>query len=78
MIKDQGLSISQFCLDMSLDETDVRRWLKQVRAEQTGQPAVGKALTADQRRIHQLEAEVRQLRRDNNSLKRLPSSLPEN
>jgi len=28
MIKDQGLSISQYCLDMSLGETDVRRWLK--------------------------------------------------
>ncbi|MGZ8929010.1 MAG: transposase [Methylobacter sp.] len=28
MIKNQDLSISQFCLDMSLDETAVRRWLK--------------------------------------------------
>ncbi|WP_235202289.1 IS3 family transposase [Methylobacter tundripaludum] len=70
MIKDQGLSISQVCQDMNLGETAVRRWLKQVTAEQTGQPVIGKPLTVDQQRIRQLEAEVRQLRQDNDILKK--------
>lgn len=70
MIKDQGLSISQVCQDMNLSETAVRRWLKQMDAEQVGQPGIGKPLTAEQQRIGQLEAENRQLRMDNDILKK--------
>lgn len=70
MIKDQGLSISQVCQDMNLSETAVRRWLKQMDAEQVGQPGIGKPLTAEQQRIRQLEAENRQLRMDNDILKK--------
>ena len=70
MIKDQGLSVGQVCQDMNLGETAVRRWLKQVEAEQTGQCGIGKPLTAEQQRIRQLEAENRQLRTDNDILKK--------
>ena len=70
MIRDQGLSISQVCRDMNLGETAVRRWLKQVDAEQGGQSGIGKPLTAEQQRIRQLEAENRQLRLDNDILKK--------
>jgi transposase len=70
MIKDQGLSVSQVCEDMDLGETAVRRWLKQFEAEQSGQSGIGKPLTAEQQRIRQLEAEVRQLRMDNDILKK--------
>jgi transposase len=70
MIKDQGLSVSQVCQDMNLGETAVRRWLKQVEAEQTGESGIGKPLTAEQQRIRQLEAEVRQLKADNDILKK--------
>lgn len=70
MIKDQGLSVSQVCEDMDLGETAVRRWLKQVQAEQSGQSGIGKPLTAEQQSIRQLEAENRQLRMDNDILKK--------
>ncbi|MGZ8152959.1 MAG: transposase [Methylovulum sp.] len=70
MIKDQGLSVGQVCQDMTLSETAVRRWLKQVEAEQVGQSGIGKPLTAEQQRIRQLEAENRQLRMDNDILKK--------
>jgi transposase len=70
MIKEQGLSVSQVCKDMKLGETAVRRWLKQVDAEQAGQKSIGKPLTAEQQRIRQLEAENRQLRMDNDILKK--------
>jgi len=68
MAKDQGLSISQVCQDMNLGETAVRRWLKQLNAEHAGQSWIGNPLTAEQQRIRQLEAEVRQLRLDNDIL----------
>jgi len=70
MVKDQGLSVGQVCGDMGLGETAVRRWIKQVEAEQAGQPGIGKPLTADQQRIRQLEAENRQLKQDNELLKK--------
>ena len=44
---------------MKLGETAVRRWLVQVEAEaeQVGPTGIGKPLSAEQRRIRQLEAE---------------------
>jgi transposase len=70
MVKDQGLSVGQVCEDMGLGETAVRRWIKQVESEQAGQAGIGRPLTADQQRIRQLEAENRQLRQDNDLLKK--------
>ena len=70
MVRNQGLSISQVCRDMDLGESAVRRWVEQVDAEKTGQPGIGKPLTAEQQRIRQLEAENRQLRGDVDILKK--------
>lgn len=70
MIKDQGLSVGQVCRDMDLGETAVRRWLAQYAAEQLGRRGIGKPLTAEQQRIRQLEAENRQLKQDNDLLKK--------
>jgi transposase len=70
MIKEQGLSVTQVCRDLDLGETAVRRWLQQYEAELSGQPGIGKPLTAEQQRIRQLEAELRQLKQDNELLKK--------
>ncbi|EXI72060.1 MAG: Transposase [Candidatus Accumulibacter appositus] len=70
LIKEQGLSVAQVCRDMSLGETAVRRWLAQFAAEQSGRPGIGKPLTSEQQRIRQLEVENRQLRQDNDLLKK--------
>ena len=70
MIKDQGMTVSQLCRDMNLGETAVRRWVAQVDAEQLGQRGPGLPLTAEQQRIRQLENENRQLRQDNDLLKK--------
>ena len=70
LIKDQGLTVAQVCRDMNLGETAVRRWLTQYSAEQSGQAGIGKPLTVEQQRIRQLEVENRQLRQDNDLLKK--------
>lgn len=70
MVQEQGLSVAQVSEDLSVGETAIRRWLKQVEAEQAGQPGIGKPLTPDQQRIRQLEAENRQLRLDVDLLKK--------
>ncbi len=70
MIQEQGPTVTQVCQELKLGETAVRRWLKQVQSEQSGQPGIGKPLTPDQQRIRQLEQENRQLRSDNELLKK--------
>ncbi|PIF52210.1 transposase [Pseudomonas sp. 29] len=70
MIKDQGLTVTQVCQDLNIGETAVRRWVQQYEAEQLGQAGIGKPLTAEQRRIRQLEQENRQLKMDNDILKK--------
>ena len=70
LIKEQDLSVGQVCTDMSIGETAVRRWVKQVEAEQLGNSGIGKPLTVEQQRIRQLELENRQLKSDNDLLKK--------
>lgn len=70
MVREQGLSVGQVCRDLDLVDSAVRRWVEQVDAEKTGLPGIGKPLTAEQQRIRQLEAEIRQLRQDNDLLKK--------
>lgn len=70
MIREQGMSVAQVCRDMDLGETAVRRWVRQLEAEQTGLPGAGKPLTSEQQRVRQLESENRQLRQDNDLLKK--------
>ena len=66
----KGQGIAQVTKDMRIGPTAVRRWVDQYRAEQLGQPGIGKPLTAEQQRIRQLEQENCQLRSDNDLLKK--------
>ena len=70
MIREQNLSVGQVCKDLDLVESAVRRWLTQYDEETAGRPGIGKPLTAEQQRIRQLEAQVRQLQSDNELLKK--------
>ena len=70
MVVDQGMDVPAVCKDMKLGPTAVRRWADQYKADQRGQPGIGKPLTAEQQRIRQLEQENRQLRSDNELLKK--------
>ena len=70
MIKDQGLAVPQVCRDLNIGETAVRRWVQQYEVEQLGEAGIGKPLTAEQQRIRQLEQENRQLKLDNDVLKK--------
>jgi transposase len=70
MIREQGLTVPQFCKDLDLTDSAVRTWLKQFAEETAGRPGVGKPLTPEQQRIRQLEAENQQLKSDNALLKK--------
>lgn len=70
MVVDQGLSIVQVVKDMNIGRTAVSRWVEQYKAEQLGKTGIGKPITAEQQRIRELETENRQLRSDNDLLKK--------
>jgi len=70
MIREQGLSVGQVCQDMDLVDSAVRRWLEQFDQERAGNPGIGRPLTPEQQRIRQLEEENRQLKSDNEILKK--------
>ena len=70
MVRDQGLGVSQVCKDLDLVDSAVRRWLTQFDEEAAGRVGIGKPLTAEHQRIRQLEAENRQLKSDNELLKK--------
>ena len=70
MVVDQGLSVARVVKDMKIGRTAVDRWVEQYRAEQQGRPGIGKPLTIELQRIRQLEIENRQLRSDNDLLKK--------
>ena len=55
---------------MNIGRTAINRWIKQYRAEQQDKSGIGKPLTAELQRIRQLEQENRQLRSDNDLLKK--------
>lgn len=70
MVKDQGMSVSQVCRDLNIGDTAVRRWVQQYESEQLGSAGIGKPLTAEQQRIRELERQVRDLKLDNDILKK--------
>lgn len=70
MIIDQGLSVSQVSKNLTISESAIRRWVAQYQAELQGKPGIGKPLTEEQQRIRLLEIENRQLRQDNEILKK--------
>jgi transposase len=71
MVIDQGLAVAEVVNDMKVGRTSVDRWVAQYLAEKNGQPGIGKPLTAEQQRI-------RQLKSDNELLKKPRPSLPAN
>ena len=72
MVRNQGLSVAPVCSEMKLSRSVLSRWLNQFDQEQAGRPGKGKGipLTAEQRRICELEMQVRQLQSDNALLKK--------
>jgi transposase len=70
MVLDKGLSVAQVSKDMSIGLTAVRRWVKQLESERVGKAPIGKPITAEQIRIRELEAQVKQLKQDNDILKK--------
>ncbi len=56
---DQGYFISEACRALDVGETALRRWVDQLHAERDGETPTSKAMTPEQKRIPELEAQVK-------------------
>lgn len=71
LVLDQGYSVEQACKAMDVGPTAMRRWVDQLRKERAGStPRGSKALTPEQKRIQELEAQVRRLEREKEIFKK--------
>ena len=76
LVINQGYSIQQACDSMGVGQTAMRRWVYQLKAELQGiPPQQGKAITADQRRIQELEAKIRRIETEKEILKKATALL---
>lgn len=76
MVTDKGLGVPEVCASLGLGETALRRWLVQYKADVLGKAGPGLPITHEQRRIRELELELRQAKLDNELLKKPRPSLP--
>ena len=70
LVVNQGYSVAQAASAMQVGLSTMQRWTSQFKQELTGVTPLAKAFTPEQQRIQALEAEVKQLRRDNDLLKK--------
>ena len=70
LVVNQGYTIVQAASAMHVSLSSMQRWASQYRQEITGITPLAKAFTPEQQRIQVLESEIKQLRRDNDLLKK--------
>ena len=76
LVVEHGYGIRQACEAVGVGETAMRRWVDQLRAERGGHtPSCGPALTAEQRRIQELELRLRKVEREKEILKKATALL---
>ena len=77
LVLDQGYSIPEACKSMGVGPTALRRWVEQLSSERGGTtPLHSKAMTPEQKRIQDLEAQVRRLEREKEILKNCLPGAP--
>ena len=62
--------VTQAAETMNIGLSTLQRWLRQYRGEIRGNTPIASAITPEQRRIQELEKQVRQLQSDNDLLKK--------
>ncbi|MCV6613189.1 MAG: transposase, partial [Amphritea sp.] len=70
LVLDQDYSVPEAARSLGLNENVLRRWVNQLRDERQGTTPAGKALTPEQQRIKELEAQVDRLQREKTILKK--------
>ena len=70
LVVNQGYGIAQAASAIQVGLSSMQRWVGQYKQEVKGVTPQARAFTPEQQRIQALESEVKQLRRDNDLLKK--------
>ncbi|SFI26254.1 transposase [Modicisalibacter xianhensis] len=75
LVLDEGYSITEASRSLGVVESALRRWVRQLAEERDGVTPKSKALTPEQQRIQELEAQVHRLEREKAILKKATALL---
>lgn len=75
LVLEQGCSVAEASRSLDVGETALRRWIHQLQDERLGKTPVSKAMTSDQKRIQELELQVKRLEQEKSILKKATALL---
>ena len=75
LVLKEGYSVAEASRSLDIGETALRRWIDQLEGERLGVTPKAKAFTDEQRRIQELEAQVRRLEQEKSILKKATALL---
>ena len=76
LVVDHDYTMAEACKELGVGDTALRRWVKQLRAERSGESLEGhKPITPDQQKIRELEAKIRRIEREKEILKKATALL---
>ena len=75
LVVDKSYSISEACDAMGVGYTAMRRWVKQLESERSGNTPKAAAITAEQQKIQQLEARIKHVEWEKDILKKATALL---
>ncbi|WP_299809389.1 transposase [uncultured Shewanella sp.] len=74
LVINQGYTIREACQATGVGPTAMRRWVIQLKQEFEGITPPANAMTPEQRRIQELEAQIKKIEWEKDILKKLPLS----
>ena len=75
LVLDKDYTTQQACNAMGVGYTAMNRWVKQLKSERGGNTPKSKAITGEQQKIQALEATVKQIKWENDILKKATALL---
>jgi len=75
LVVDQGRSVREAAEAMGVGKSTMDNWVRRLRAERDGKPSQGTPMTEDQRRIRELEKQLRRVEEEKEILKKATALL---
>ena len=75
LVLDQGYSVREAAAAMNVGQSTLDKWVRKLKAERDGTLTTGKPITEEQRRIAELEKQVRRLEMEKDILKKASALL---
>ena len=75
LVVDQGYTIREAAEAMNVSKTTLENWIRLLKSERSGKTPASKALTPEQKRIQELEKQLRKVEQEKEILKKATALL---